>query len=301
LQKINTNVFKTPENIDSNISLITNFMEKNNPFYFFVSPIKTKNGSTMFYDALLGYYRVFPFVKNSVCLNVVKTPEQAYEAAKQFGKFTNALNLFPTEQLKTTLPAFHDLDLRYQLFKDSLVTGNKERIAFASTLIQQIEEGKYIVTKYKHFKKSGILKQRVTHHDTKISNVLFDVNNKGICIIDLDTVMPGYFISDVGDMMRTYLSPVNEEEMDFSKIEIRKNYYDAIVDGYLSEMQNSLSIEEKNNFSFAGLFMIYMQALRFLTDYINMDIYYGAKYDLHNFNRAKNQIILLQKYEELIS
>jgi len=114
-------------------------------------------------------------------------------------------------------------------------------------------------------------------------------------VIDLDTVMPGYFISDFGDMMRTYLSPVSEEEKDLSKIEIREDYFKAIAEGYLSEMGNELSSAEKKYLVYAGKFMVYMQALRFLTDHLNNDIYYGAKYEGHNFIRATNQVSLLKK------
>lgn len=141
-------------------------------------------------------------------------------------------------------------------------------------------------------------KLRVTHHDTKISNVLFDGHNKGLCVIDLDTVMPGYFISDVGDMMRTYLSPVSEEEQDFSLIEVRLPFYEAIVSGYLQEMQGELSAAECNAFFYAGQFMIYMQALRFITDYLNDDVYYGQRYPDHNLVRGRNQLVLLQKLME---
>ena len=126
--------------------------------------------------------------------------------------------------------------------------------------------------------------------------MLFDDNNKALCVIDLDTIMPGYFISDVGDMMRTYLSPVSEEEKDFSKIEIREAYYKAIADGYYGEMKNELTDTEKEHFLYAGTFMIYMQAIRFLTDYINNYIYYGAKYPEHNFDRAGNQVAMLEKF-----
>jgi hypothetical protein len=110
--------------------------------------------------------------------------------------------------------------------------------------------------------------------------------------------MPGYFISDVGDMMRTYLSPANEEEKDFSKIEIRDDYFRAICDGYLGEMKNELNPAEKNHFLYSGKFMIYMQALRFLTDHLNNDIYYGAKYEGQNLVRAGNQMALLQRLIE---
>ena len=139
------------------------------------------------------------------------------------------------------------------------------------------------------------LKKGVTHHDTKISNVLFDKSDKGLCVIDLDTVMPGYFISDVGDMLRTYLSPVNEEEKDLSRIEVRDDYFKAIAEGYLSEMKEELSQKEKEHFVYSGKFMIYMQALRFLTDYFKDDTYYGSKYPGHNLVRATNQATLLKK------
>jgi ketosteroid isomerase-like protein len=110
--------------------------------------------------------------------------------------------------------------------------------------------------------------------------------------------MPGYFISDVGDMMRTYLSPVSEEEKDFQKIQVRNDFFTAIAQGYIGELNNELSETEKTHFVYAGQFMIYMQALRFLTDHLNDDVYYGAKYDGHNLIRAQNQAILLQQYNE---
>jgi hypothetical protein len=117
-------------------------------------------------------------------------------------------------------------------------------------------------------------------------------------VIDLDTVMPGHFISDVGDMLRTYISPANEEEKDCTKIEVRADYLKAIWDGYMSEMKDELSVEEQNYFVYAGKFVIYMQAIRFLTDYLNDDVYYGTKYPGHNLVRAKNQITLLKKIIE---
>jgi Ser/Thr protein kinase RdoA (MazF antagonist) len=151
-----------------------------------------------------------------------------------------------------------------------------------------------IVTEYRRIQNDPQFKLRVTHHDTKISNVLFDQWGKGLCVIDLDTVMPGYFISDVGDMMRTYLSPVSEEEKDFTRIQVRDEFYKAIVRGYYTQMKDELTSAEKNHFFYAGQFMIYMQALRFLTDHINEDVYYGARYPGQNLVRAGNQLRLLE-------
>ncbi len=220
---------------------------------------------------------------------------EAYEAAVHFGRFTKLLTGFDVSQLQITIPRFHDLGLRYQQFLHALKSGNQQRISQSEELIRILNDQADIVTEFKNIQSNPEFKLRVTHHDTKISNVLFDSEGKGICVIDLDTVMPGYFISDVGDMMRTYLSPVSEEETDFSKIIIREEFYKAIVQGYYSEMKEELTETEKQYFFYAGKFMIYMQALRFLTDHINDDVYYGAKYEGHNFARAHNQVVLLQQ------
>jgi Ser/Thr protein kinase RdoA (MazF antagonist) len=299
LQKINEKVFKHPEDIAYNIRKIAAYLQTTHPDYLFVRPVVAQNGEDIVFDKKYGSFRLMPFVENSYTYNVVETPQQAYEAAKQFGRFTKMLAHFPVEELKITIPDFHNLSLRYQQFLQAVSGGNEKRKEEAKNLIQQLLNYHNIVQQYEQIIHHSHFKLRVTHHDTKISNVLFDKDNNGICVIDLDTVMPGYFISDVGDMMRTYLSPVSEEEQEFEKIMVRKNIYHAIIEGYSSEMKNELTGTEKQYFLFAGKFMIYMQALRFLTDYLNNDVYYGAKYEKHNFIRATNQTILLQCLQEL--
>jgi Ser/Thr protein kinase RdoA (MazF antagonist) len=291
-QKINTVVFATPQNIASNITLLNAYLQKHHPNYLFVAPIKTIEGKEMVKKEN-DFYRLFPFIENSHTIDVVQTPEQAFEAAKQFGLFTKILSKLDFHQLKTTLPNFHNLSLRLQQFNVALKNGNANRISESKELIAYLSSQKSILKKFETLKNSFQL--RVTHHDTKISNVLFDDKNRGLCVIDLDTVMPGYFISDVGDMLRTYLCPVSEEESDFTKIEIRPSFYTAIVDGYLSEMKEELNATEKKCFLYAGKYMTYMQALRFLTDYLNDDVYYGCSYPTHNLVRAGNQATLLQK------
>jgi len=295
LQKINTDIFKKPEDIAFNISMMNGYLKANHPGYLFIAAIKTVSGMEMVKTSE-GYFRLFPFVENSHTIDVVKNPAQAYEAARQFGRFTKLLSGFDVTRLKITLPDFHNLSLRFQQFESSLEQGNKERISEAKELIQFLLTNKTIVEEFEKRKPS--FKIRCTHHDTKISNVLFDTNDKGLCVIDLDTVMPGYFISDMGDMMRTYLCPVSEEEKDLKAISIRGDYYNALVNGYMSEMGEELTLIEKDSFLFSGKFMIYMQALRFLTDYLNNDIYYGSKYPGHNQVRANNQATLLKKLLE---
>jgi thiamine kinase-like enzyme len=298
LQRINQHVFKDPFDIAINIDLVCDHFKDKHPDYLFPCPRKTVAGDSMAFMENEGYFRIFPFIKNSHTVDVVNSPSQAYEAAKQFGRFTNLLSEFPVGKLKITLPDFHNLPLRYSQFQTTIKDGNKERIKESAAMISFLKDQQEIVIRSEQISTNPRFKKRVTHHDSKINNVLFDDKNKGLCVVDLDTVMPGYFISDFGDMMRTYLSPVSEEEKDFSKIEIREEYFKAIADGYLSEMEKELTIVEKKYLIYAGKFMVYMQALRFLTDYLNNDIYYGSKYEGQNFIRANNQVCLLKKIIE---
>ena len=298
LQNINTSIFKNPADIAFNIRNISNYLERHSPGYLFISPIKTTSGEEMHKNPKTGYYRMFPFLKNSTSFDTIESPLLAREAAHQFAIFSKFLSGFDVQLLKITLPAFHNLSLRYSQFLQALEHGNHERIKASQELVSWLLEQKEIVDTYELIIKENKIKTRVSHHDTKCSNVLFDENNHGLCVIDLDTVMPGYFISDVGDIMRTYLSPANEEEKDFSKIEIRIDYFKAIAEGYLGVMKEELNEIEIQYFVYAGKFLMYMQAIRFLTDHLNNDIYYGAKYEDHNYIRAKNQSVLLQKYLE---
>lgn len=298
LQRINHHVFKSPEDIAHNIRLIGSYLAEHHPDYFFVRCLRTTKGTDLFFMEGEGYFRLAPFVKGSHTVDVVQTPGQAFEAAKQFGRFTHLLNGFPVDGLKVTIPDFHNLSLRYRQFLQSLETGDAARMEEAQDAILWLREQDYIVKRFNAMKQNPDFRLRVTHHDTKISNVLFDARDRGLCVIDLDTVMPGYFISDVGDMMRTCLPPVSEEEKEFSKIEVREEYYKAIVTGYLEGMEDELSVAERAAFFDAACYLVYMQALRFIADYLNNDRYYGARYEGHNFIRGGNQIVLLKKLLE---
>lgn len=295
LQKINHRVFPEPGAIARNITRIAGYLRKFYPEYKFAAPVPTLSGEDILFDGDSGYYRVFPFITGSRTCTVAQTSEMAYEAAAQFGKFTRMLSGMEAGSLEITIPDFHNLGKRYQQFLDSIHQTDAKRKTEASEWIMELFASQNIVEEYNYIIRNPEFKTRVTHHDTKISNVLFDANQKGICVIDLDTVMPGYFISDIGDMMRTYLCPVTEEESDLSKIRVRKEFYQAIVHGYRSEMKEELTETEKKYFFYAGKFSIYMQALRFLTDFLNGDIYYGSAYPGQNLMRAANQVILLKK------
>ncbi|WP_051408445.1 phosphotransferase enzyme family protein [Sediminibacterium sp. C3] len=294
LQQINDHVFINPELIHGNIAAIAAYLKKNYSNYLFPSPVLNVEGTQLLKEKDSGYFRVFPFIEGTHTIDVVENPKQAFEAAEQFGRFTAYLGGFDCTKLKITIPDFHNLSYRYQQFQEALSAGNQQRIQNEKNLIGKLERLNFLVKQYDAITQNPSFKKRVTHHDTKISNVLFNEQDNAVCIIDLDTVMPGYFISDVGDMMRTYLCSVSENEEDISKIQVRPAYYYAIVEGYYKEMENELTAEEKKHFFFAGQFMIYMQALRFLTDYLNNDIYYQIQYPTHNLVRAINQVVLLE-------
>jgi len=299
LQKINQQVFPRPADIMDNCRLLSDYFKTNYPDYLFVSPLKAKNDQNYVMDAENNYYRLFPFVNNSYTCNTVSRPTLAYEAAKQFGKFTSLLAGFDPARLHLTIPDFHNLTLRHQQFEQALLMGARQRIEKSAEIITFLKNQSAVVEIFEKMKKDGSSKLRVIHHDAKINNVLFDQgNDRGLCVIDLDTVMPGYYISDVGDMLRTYLSPASEEEKDFNRIEIREEYFYEVVKGYLGEMQSELSEDEKQYFVYAGKFAIYMQALRFLTDFLNNDRYYQTQYQDQNLVRANNQVVLMKRFIE---
>jgi len=298
LQQLNRHVFPRPQLIADNIDMVGRYLAAHYPTTIFPRPVRSLAGQTMVDAGDESHYRLYPYIENSVSVDLADTPRQAFEAARQFGGFTRMLSDFPAERLHETLPDFHDLSLRCRSFSESLQNGSAQRIDKAAPLIDYLQSQNRIVAQYESILIDPGFKRRVTHHDTKISNVLFDKQGNGICVIDLDTVMPGYFISDVGDMFRTYLSPVTEEEQDIDQIQIRQEYFEAIVKGYLLEMHEVLTPAEKDAFVYAGEFMLYMQAIRFLTDYLNNDIYYGRRYEDHNFIRALNQTTLLQRFQQ---
>lgn len=297
LQQVNRQVFREPHKIAENLRLLEAYITGSDPTYLFVSPLPTVTGDRMcVLDGI--YYRLFHYVDNSITYDVISSPDLAYEAAFQFGRFGKAFAGFDSRELTATISHFHDLGFREGNFREALANGNVERIRRSRELVHAAQHHMGITDEFRRIQMGNLINERVTHHDTKINNVLFNGEGKGITVIDLDTVMPGYFISDLGDMMRTYLSPANEEESDFTRIEVRTNFFEAIISGYLEHTRNILTPAEKGFIYFSGAFLIYMQAIRFLTDYLNNDEYYGARYDDHNFIRAGNQFTLLNKYIE---
>ena len=297
LQQVNHHVFKRPEDISHNLHIMGNFLSVHAPEYPFTFPVAAESGS----DYVMSdgnYFRMFRFIPGTHTMDTCQQPEHAHEAALEFGRFTATLNDLRTDMLRYTIPGFHDLSSRYIDFTRSLEQGDATRLEESRDTARWLSAHKEIAQQYDKITHGNDFLKRVTHHDTKISNVLLDQNNKGVCVIDLDTVMPGYFFSDLGDMIRSMACINDEDSREFDRIKIRKDYYNAIVSNYLSVMGNQLTASEKKYIHYAGLLMVYMQALRFLTDYLNGDIYYRTNYPDQNFDRAMNQYVLLMRLEE---
>lgn len=295
LQNINTNVFKHPQNIARNLKLISNYLKSKYPDYLFIKPISTISGEEMAFTNGK-YWRLLPYIPHTISLEVLNEPKQAYEAARQFGKLSRLLADFDATTLQETISGFHDLSLRVNQFENALKLASPKLKTIAKQQIENATSQKYLLDYFNSFSHRKDFPDRVMHHDTKISNVLLDAETfKGVCVIDLDTMMPGKFISDLGDMMRTYLCAFSENETDLSKINIRLPYFEAMIKGYLSEMKSILTETEKDLILFSGKYMIYMQALRFLTDFLNGNIYYPINYPAQNLDRAKNQFKLLSE------
>ncbi len=301
LQQVNKKVFARPEQVQENYVNIWEYAEFEFTGLRLPSPKHCGKRSTLFVDGNENYWRAFEFIDDARMFSIAEKPAQAKATAKAFAKFTSAFEEFNVQMLKNVIPGFHDLSLRYRQFEDATKGEAYERMAKAQPLIEELKKRE----KYKHFYEiiieSDEFPQRVMHHDAKISNVLFNnKTGKVICPVDFDTVMPGYFFSDLGDMIRSMACCEEENSTNFNSICIRKEFYEAIITGYLDVMDKQLTGSEKKYIHYSGLLMIYMQALRFLSDYLNGDIYYRINYPEQNFDRAKNQLILLQKLEEFL-
>lgn len=296
LQKINTGVFRQPEVIAHNLNVVGAYLAQHHPNYFFLNPQRTTSGSAMATDRNNQVWRLLPYVTNTFTLEEIESADQAYEAARGFGLFARHLAGLDPNLLQPTIPRFHDLAWRYEQFETALANTTAEQIARAKAEVASAQAFQPLVQEYQQLIQSGRLPLRVTHSDTKINNVLFDrATGQVKCVIDLDTLMPGYFIYDLGDLVRTCVCPVSEEETDLSKIRIRTEVQQALIAGYLQPMADVLSEDEKQQIPFAGKMMTYIMALRFLADHLNGNVYYKVKHPLHNLDRARNQLHLLEK------
>jgi Ser/Thr protein kinase RdoA (MazF antagonist) len=299
LQRVNKNVFREPDLLAANLNQAASYLAAKAPGYLFLKSIRSPRGNDLEFDGEGYPWRLFPYIDNTITMDAVESAAQARRAAAAFGKLTRLLDGLNPDSLTPTIPRFHDLGLRWEQFEEALA-GAGDRLTQASTQVVQCHAARHLVTEYERLISGGTLRLRVVHNDTKINNVLFDrVSGETKAVIDLDTLMPGYFIYDLGDMVRTFVSPVSEEERDLSRVTFRREVYTALLDGYLSEMGEVLTPAEREAIPFAGKMMTFIMALRFLADYLRGNTYYTISYPEQNLVRASNQLRMLTLIEEL--
>ena len=308
LQRLNINVFKNPSQVMENIFGVTEFLrevireEGGDVDRETLSYIKTKSGETYFEDAQGQPWRCLHFISNSVCYQTVEEPDQFYQSAKSFGHFLKQLGNYPAESLHETIPQFHDTVKRFRDFAKAVKKDVKNRsrsckkeIAFA---LEREEDCGVLMEQLN----KGLLPLRVTHNDTKLNNILFDSDtDKGLCIIDLDTIMPGLAANDFGDSIRFGASTAEEDEKDLEKVHFDIHLYELYVKGYLEMAKDVLTPAEIESLPWGARIMTLECGMRFLTDYLQGNVYFKTAYPEHNLVRARTQFRLVKEMEEQFS
>jgi thiamine kinase-like enzyme len=301
LQKINEQVFRTPADVQYNYGLLWNYLISEKINFTLPEPKFFSDGSLLFIDSRQHYWRIFEFINEAITFSIAENPQQAHSVANTFAQFTGSFVHLNADQLQITIPDFHNLSFRFQQFRESLHRHHYDRLKESAGLIAELRAREHYASFYEIITASEEFPKRVMHHDAKISNVLFHEETlKVICPVDFDTVMPGYFFSDLGDMIRSMACSHDENSVEFDMIHIRSDFYTAIVEGYLQIMNTHFTTAEKKYIHSAGIIMIYMQALRFLTDFLNGDVYYRVTHPGQNFERAMNQFTLLKSLEQFL-
>ena len=258
--------------------------------------VRSIEGTYFHQDKNGNYWNVTLFVEKSRNFESVTSASIAFEGGRLFGSFIRETEDFDTGKLIEVIPKFHDMSFRFEQFDQALVNSGEERKENAQRLIEKALALSAEMQLLEKLKNAGEIRIRVTHNDTKISNALFDLEGKGLCVIDTDTIMH----YDFGDAIRTICNSAREDETDLDKVRFNKEYYDSYTKGYLEALGNSVSELEKNYFPLAAKTMIFIMALRFLTDYLNNDIYYKTSYPEHNLDRSKNQFKLIDSFDQMM-
>ena len=301
LQAINTTVFTKPEDILFNYKLVFDYLEEQKKSIHIPAPIETTNGNLLWIDDQNNYWRANIFINESYAPTIAADENSAFTVAKSFGKFTSELSSLNIHLLKEIIPDFHNVAFREKQFENAITNSPINLLLKSTHIIAELRQRKRLVDFFQSIQNSSSYPNRVMHHDCKISNILFHKKTgEVICPVDLDTVMPGKFFSDLGDMIRSMACTVDENSKEWGMIDIRASFYKAILDGYLIGIGNIFSDKEIEDIHYSGLMLIYMQALRFITDFLQGDIYYKIGYPEQNCNRALNQLILLEKLEEFL-
>lgn len=305
LQRVNKNVFKNPDAVMENIFGVTEFLRRviredgGDPDRETLSYIKTKIGENYFEDTDGFPWRCYNYIADSVCYQSAENTEQFYQSARSFGHFLKQLGDYPAETLHETIPKFHDTESRLADFKRALKRDVKNRALTCRREIRFVLDREKDCSVLMEQVRQGNLPLRVTHNDTKLNNILFDEEtNKGLCIIDLDTIMPGLALSDYGDSIRFGASTAAEDEQDLNKVHFSLELFEAYTKGYLEAAGDVLTPTEKEYLPWGARLLTLECGIRFLTDYLQGDTYFKTEYTDHNLVRARTQFKLVDEMEQ---
>ena len=308
LQRVNTNVFRNPEALMENFVRVTGHIgrkireeRKLHPEtrHRTLEVVPARDGKPFVRDAAGNFFRCYVFVENARAYDVLETPEQAFKVAQAFGEFQCNLVDLPGPRLHETIPDFHNTPKRLEALRQAIrrdPVGRERRVRREIDFImKRADETERLL----RLQAEGAIPERITHNDTKVNNILIDdLTGDGICVIDLDTVMPGLSLYDFGDMVRAGTSPAEEDEVDLAKVGMRFEMYEALYRGFLSSAGSFLTEAERENLPFSGKLITFEIAIRFLTDYLEGDVYFKVKRPEHNLERCRNQLRMVESIEE---
>ena len=298
LQSLNRQAFHNIPKLMENIEAVTEFLRKQNDDpRSSLRLVPTVTGEFWFRDDGGEYWRMYDFIEDSICLQSAETPEDFYQSALAFGSFQRMLGAFPADTLYETIPDFHNTPDRYRKFDASLEKNTAGRAGSVQKEIDFVLARREEAGVLQRMREDGALPVRVTHNDTKLNNVMLDASTrKALCVIDLDTIMPGLAAYDFGDSIRFGASSAAEDETDLEKVWMSLDLYRTFAEGFIPTCGN-LTEAEIDSLPWGAKIMTLECGLRFLTDYLDGDIYFSTAYPDHNLDRARNQFKLVEDME----
>jgi len=305
LQRINHTIFKDPPSLMRNILRVTEHIRSRiqvvdpNRTSRQLTVIDSDNGAGFHRDTEGNFWRMYNFIEDAVTYDTLESPHLAYEAARMFGWFQKMLTDLPAPPLYQSIPDFHNTPLRLVAFQHKLKQDSCNRAKNAKREIDFLSANADFCDFLLNLADKGEIPLRIAHNDTKLNNVMLDATTKkGVCVIDLDTVMPGLSIYDFGDMVRTATVSADEDERDLSKVIMNLPMFEVLVRGFAEETKCFLTSCEKKHLAFAAKLITFEQFIRFLTDYLAGDVYYKVHREGHNLDRARTQMKLVESIIE---
>jgi hypothetical protein len=305
-QKINKTVFKDPPSVMSNVMRVTQHIRnklsaagEKDLTRKSLTVVPTRTGSPYHQDQSGDFWRTFVFIERTQTFEAVELPEQACQAGRAFGRFQSLLSDLNGERLHDTIPDFHNTRKRFAALQKAIQDDHCNRAVMARAEIEFALKQESIVDRLLGAHARGEIPERVTHNDTKFNNVMLDTQTgEAVCVVDLDTVMPGLVLYDFGDMIRTTTSPTLEDERDLSKVHMQMPIFKELARGYLETASNFLTLKERSLLAFSGRLITFTIGIRFLTDFLNGDTYFRVHRPQHNLDRTRTQFKLVDSIEQ---